>query len=120
MQRASLDVALRKRRPLAGREHPVTAGATSSAKPPLSEQPADLRGERDLPDRRPGLRRNPPRLAQDILNEAQLNMSVTQGVASFFIHSDDDPVSVLEQVVTGLKAEGYTFVSPQTLLADNG
>jgi hypothetical protein len=41
-------------------------------------------------------------------------------VASFFIHSDDDPLSVLQQVVTGIKALGYTFVSPATLISTNG
>lgn len=63
---------------------------------------------------------NPPRLAQDIINEGQQNLAVTQGVASFFIHSDYDPLSALEQVVTGLKALGYTFVSPSTLVSTNG
>ena len=63
---------------------------------------------------------NPPRTAQDIIDEAQQNLAVTQGVASFFIHPDYDPLSVLEQIVQGIKNEGYTFVSPQTLLADNG
>jgi uncharacterized protein YdaL len=63
---------------------------------------------------------NPARSAQDIINEAQQNLAVTQGVASFFIHSDDDPLSVLEQVVTGIKALGYTFVSPATLVSTNG
>jgi uncharacterized protein YdaL len=63
---------------------------------------------------------NPARSAQDIINEAQQNLAVTQGVASFFIHSDDDPLSVLEQVVTGIKALGYTFVSPATLISKNG
>ena len=63
---------------------------------------------------------NPARSAQDIINEAQQNLAVTQGVASFFIHSDDDPLSVLQQVVTGIKALGYTFVSPATLISTNG
>ena len=63
---------------------------------------------------------NATRDAQDIINEAQQNLAVTQGVASFFIHSDYDPISVLEQVVTGLKALGYTFVSPSTLVSSNG
>jgi uncharacterized protein YdaL len=63
---------------------------------------------------------NPTRTGQDIINEAQANLAVTQGVASFFIHSDYDPISVLEQVVTGLKALGYTFVSPATLMSTNG
>ncbi len=63
---------------------------------------------------------NPARSAQDIINEAQQNLAVTQGVASFFIHSDDDPLSVLQQVVTGIKALGYTFVSPSSLISTNG
>ena len=63
---------------------------------------------------------NPPRLAPDIINEAQQNLAVTQGVASLFIHSDYDPLSALQQIVTGLKAQGYTFVSPSTLLSTNG
>jgi uncharacterized protein YdaL len=63
---------------------------------------------------------NPARSAQDVINEAQQNLAVTQGVASFFIHSDDDPLSVLQQVVTGIKALGYTFVSPATLISTNG
>ena len=63
---------------------------------------------------------NPARSAQDVINEAQQNLAVTQGVASFFIHSDDDPLSVLQQIVTGIKALGYTFVSPATLISTNG
>jgi uncharacterized protein YdaL len=63
---------------------------------------------------------NATRTAQDIINEAQQNLAVTQGVASFFIHSDYDPISVLEQVVAGLKALGYTFVSPSALVSTNG
>jgi uncharacterized protein YdaL len=63
---------------------------------------------------------NPPRTAADIISEAQLNSVVTQGVASFFIHPDYDPLSALEQIVEGIEAEGYTFVSPATLMADNG
>jgi uncharacterized protein YdaL len=63
---------------------------------------------------------NPPRTAQDILDEARLNTTVTQGVASFFVHPDYDPLAVLEQIVQGIVAEGYKFVSPQTLMADNG
>jgi len=58
--------------------------------------------------------------AQDILDEAQQNLALPQGVASFYLHPDTDPLAVLEQVVTGLKAEGYTFASPQAFLASNG
>lgn len=63
---------------------------------------------------------NPPRTAADMLAEGQLNTAMTQGVASFFIHPDDDPLSVLEQMVTGLRAEGYTFVAPAGLMTENG
>jgi uncharacterized protein YdaL len=63
---------------------------------------------------------NPARSAQDLISEAQRSLAVTQGVASFFIHSDADPLSVLEQVVTGIKALGYTFESPSAFLASNG
>ena len=63
---------------------------------------------------------NPARSAQDIINEAQQNLAVTQGAASFFIHSDDDPLSVLEQVVAGIKALGYTFESPSAFVSSNG
>jgi hypothetical protein len=63
---------------------------------------------------------NPARTAQEIIDEAQLNLAVRQGVASFYIHSDYDPLSVLEQVMTGLKNLGYTFVSPATLMSTNG
>jgi hypothetical protein len=63
---------------------------------------------------------NPALSAQDMLDEAQQNLALPQGVASFGLHPQTDPLSVLEQLVTGLKAEGYTFVSPQGLLASNG
>jgi uncharacterized protein YdaL len=63
---------------------------------------------------------NGTRTAQDIVNEASANLGVTQGVASFFIHSDYDPISALQQAVTGIKALGYTFVSPSTLVSTNG
>jgi uncharacterized protein YdaL len=63
---------------------------------------------------------NATRTGQDIVNEAQQNLAVTQGVASFFIHPDYDPLATLQQTVTGLKALGYTFVSPAGLLASNG
>ncbi len=39
---------------------------------------------------------------------------MTQGVASFYYHPDY-PLSDLEQIVAGIKALGYTFVSPASL-----
>jgi uncharacterized protein YdaL len=57
---------------------------------------------------------NPPRLPADLIHNAQLNLAVTQGVASFFF-DPNEPFSVLQQVVTGIKALGYTFTSPTSL-----
>jgi uncharacterized protein YdaL len=57
---------------------------------------------------------NPPRLPADIIHNAQLNLAVTQGVASFFFHPTY-PLSDLQQIVAGIKALGYTFVSPTGL-----
>jgi uncharacterized protein YdaL len=63
---------------------------------------------------------NPPRLVSDMLNEGSVNLAVTQGVASFFVHPDDDPLTVLRDLVQGLQAEGYTFTSPAGLMSVNG
>ena len=57
---------------------------------------------------------NPPRLPADIIHNAQVNLAVTQGVASFFFHPTY-PLSDLQQIVAGIKALGYTFVSPAGL-----
>jgi uncharacterized protein YdaL len=62
---------------------------------------------------------DPARSVQDLLNEGQQNLAVTQGVASFYLEYFES-MSDIEQLVTGLKAEGYTFVSPQNFLASNG
>jgi uncharacterized protein YdaL len=53
---------------------------------------------------------NPPRTAADVIHNAQVNLAVTQGVASTFFNPDD-PISALQQIVTGIKNLGYTFVS---------
>jgi len=57
---------------------------------------------------------NPPRTAADIVNNAKLNLAVTQGTASFFFNPED-PLSQLQAIVSGIKALGYTFVSPTSL-----
>jgi uncharacterized protein YdaL len=57
---------------------------------------------------------NLPRLPADIIHNAQVNLAVTQGVASFFFHPTY-PLSDLQQIVAGIKALGYTFVSPTGL-----
>ena len=57
--------------------------------------------------------RSHPRLPTKYHN-AQVNLAVTQGVASFFFHPTY-PLSDLQQIVAGIKALGYTFVSPASL-----
>lgn len=52
---------------------------------------------------------NPPRTPADIIHNAQVNLAVTQGVASFFF-DPSNPLSALQQIVTGIKGLGYTFV----------
>jgi uncharacterized protein YdaL len=53
----------------------------------------------------------PARLPADIIADAQRNLAVRGGWASFFYHTYDS-ISYLQQTVTGLKNLGYTFVSP--------
>jgi len=53
----------------------------------------------------------PARLPADIITDAQKNLVVRDGWASFFYHTYDN-VSYLQQTVTGLKSLGYTFVAP--------
>jgi uncharacterized protein YdaL len=53
----------------------------------------------------------PARLPADIIADAQRNLVVRDGWASFFYHTYDS-ISYLRQTVTGLKSLGYTFVSP--------
>ena len=53
----------------------------------------------------------PARLPADIIADAQRNLVVRDGWASFFYHTYDS-ISYLQQAVTGLKALGYTFVAP--------
>jgi uncharacterized protein YdaL len=79
----------------------------------------DVYGEQVIPenlgDYEPvAVNNNPPRLAADLIRNAQLNLAVTQGVASFFFDPNES-LSVLQQVVTGIKSLGYTFTSPTSL-----
>jgi uncharacterized protein YdaL len=57
---------------------------------------------------------NPPRTAADVIANAKVNLAVTQGTASFFFNPND-PLSQLQAIVAGIKALGYTFVSPTGL-----
>ena len=57
---------------------------------------------------------NPPRMVTDILDTARANKVVRDGFASFYFHPYYD-VAVLKTIVSGIKAEGYTFVSTSEL-----
>lgn len=57
---------------------------------------------------------NPPRVVADIIQTAMANRVVRDGFASFYFHPYH-PLSTLQQLVTGVKSAGYTFVSPLTL-----
>ena len=75
----------------------------------------DVYGETVIPenlgDYEPtAMNNNPPRTPADIIHNAQVNLAVTQGVASFF-YDPSNPLSDLQQIVTGIKNLGYTFVS---------
>jgi uncharacterized protein YdaL len=79
----------------------------------------DVYGEQIVPenlgDYEPtAVNNNPPRTAADIIANAKVNLAVTQGTASFFFNPGD-PLSQLETIVSGIKALGYTFVSPASL-----
>jgi uncharacterized protein YdaL len=54
------------------------------------------------------------RLPEAIVADAQRNLVVRDGFASFYFHPFFD-ISYLRQTVEGIKAAGYTFVSPASL-----
>ncbi len=75
----------------------------------------DVYGEKVIPenlgdDEPTAVNNNPPRTPADIIHNAQVNLAVTQGVASFFF-DPSNPLTDLQQIVTGIKGLGYTFVS---------
>jgi uncharacterized protein YdaL len=57
---------------------------------------------------------NPARGVDDICNHAQIGRVVRDGFASFFFHPLYD-VDILRQIVTGIRAAGFTFVSAADL-----
>lgn len=57
---------------------------------------------------------HPPRLPADLVASAKANLAVRDGFASFFYHPYY-PVQPLKDTVDGIKALGYTFVSPAAL-----
>lgn len=57
---------------------------------------------------------HPARLPADLVAAAQANLVVRDGFASFFYHPYLG-TAYLQQVVTGIKALGYTFVAPTSV-----
>ncbi|MFI1175915.1 DUF2334 domain-containing protein [Streptomyces melanogenes] len=57
---------------------------------------------------------HPPRLPADLIASAKANLAVRDGFASFFYHPYY-PVQPLKDTIDGIKALGYTFVSPAAL-----
>lgn len=59
-----------------------------------------------------------PHTVADILAAAKAELSVRDGIATFYYHPFEG-VAPLQQIVDGLKALGYTFVNPTTVM-NNG
>ncbi|MFJ5777244.1 DUF2334 domain-containing protein [Streptomyces sp. NPDC093094] len=57
---------------------------------------------------------HPARLPADLIASAKANLAVRDGFASFFYHPYF-PVQPLKDTIEGIKALGYTFVSPAAL-----
>ncbi|MFE0509159.1 DUF2334 domain-containing protein [Streptomyces sp. NPDC058964] len=57
---------------------------------------------------------HPARQPADLIASAKANLAVRDGVASFFYHPYY-PVQPLKDTIDGIKALGYTFVSPAAL-----
>jgi uncharacterized protein YdaL len=55
-----------------------------------------------------------PHTVADILAAAKAELSVRDGIATFYFHPFEG-VAPLQQIVEGLRALGYTFVSPTTV-----
>jgi uncharacterized protein YdaL len=58
---------------------------------------------------------HPPRFPADIIRAARYNLAVRDGFASFFYHPYF-PVAPLQETVQGIKALGYTFVDPASVI----
>ncbi len=57
---------------------------------------------------------HPAVLPADLVERANANLVVTHATASLFFHPVFD-INALKEVVAGIKAQGYTFVSPANL-----
>ena len=60
---------------------------------------------------------SPVRLAADIVNEAKLNTVIPDAIASFF-YDPSNGTSPLSDIISGIRGQGYSFVSPQSLLGN--
>jgi hypothetical protein len=58
---------------------------------------------------------NPPKPVSYLVGNAQAELAVRQGVASFFYHPYFG-LATLQQIVQGIQALGYTFVAPNSLV----
>jgi uncharacterized protein YdaL len=56
----------------------------------------------------------PVRFPEDIVRDAQRNLTVRDGIAGMYFHPFWD-IAYLKQTVAGIQALGYTFISPATL-----
>jgi uncharacterized protein YdaL len=79
----------------------------------------DVYGSKVLPENLGGVtpdrwRGNASRDPQDVLRAARANLVVRDGFAAFFFHPFLD-VRLLRTTVAGIRALGYTFVSPASL-----
>jgi uncharacterized protein YdaL len=79
----------------------------------------DVYGSKVLPDNLGGIEPDaffqfPPRLPQQVIDDARRNLVVRDGFASFFCFHGND-ISLLKTTVEGIMSLGYTFVSPGSL-----
>ncbi len=79
----------------------------------------DIYGFKQIPENLGYYEPNPdhhnlPWYVPDLLGAANANRVVRDGFASFFFHPEFN-VSILKQIVSGVKAAGYTFVAPESL-----
>jgi uncharacterized protein YdaL len=65
----------------------------------------------------PAFNNHPARLPSDLIASAQRNLVVRDGVASFFYHAYLG-TDYLKQVIPGIKAQGYTFVTATSMITD--
>lgn len=116
------DLRLDRERPRTVEPFGVTAGTSSTGPKAFAGQffpyviQKDIYGRALLPENLGhidpvGFLAFPPRFPSDLLDAARRNLALREPWAVFYFHPFVD-VSYLQQVVTGLRAMGYQFVSP--------